>query len=153
MGEGAMRPDAAAPSPRGAAPVWLYDGYCLFCSRWVLFVLNREKAPLIRFVAFQSDEGRRLAARHGIDPDKTDSFLFIEDGKALAKSDGVAAVCARLRRPWSFAAVMTVLPRALRDRAYDGIARNRHLLTGGRDFCMAPPPEWRARVVAPETGP
>lgn len=132
------------------APVWLYDGLCVFCSRWVLFVLRREQAPLIRFVAFQSEEGRALAARHGIDPDATDSFLFVVDGKALEKSDGVAAVCARLRRPWSYAALIAVLPRALRDWGYDLVARNRHLLTGQRAFCMTPPPEWRARVVPPQ---
>jgi len=134
----------------GAAPIWLYDGLCLFCSRWVLFVLRNEKAPLIRFVAFQSEEGRRLAARHGIDPDATDSFLFIVDNQALSKSDGVAAVCARLRFPWSLAAAITVFPRPLRDWAYDLVARNRHLLAGKGSYCMAPPPEWRARVVAPD---
>ena len=48
----------------------------------------------MRFVAFQSDEGRLLAERHGIDPDDTDSFLFIDGGKSLVKSAGVAAVCA-----------------------------------------------------------
>jgi predicted DCC family thiol-disulfide oxidoreductase YuxK len=139
-----------AVGPDATEPVWLYDGLCVFCSRWVLFVLRREKAPLIRFVAFQSEEGRELAARYGVDADDTDSFLFIEDGKALEKSDGVAAVCARLRRPWSFAALITVFPRALRDWGYDLVARNRHLLTGKRATCMAPPPEWRSRVVPPE---
>jgi predicted DCC family thiol-disulfide oxidoreductase YuxK len=61
MGDQAMTPDAAeysTTSPTSLAPVWLYDGYCVFCSRWVLFVLSREKTPLIRFIAFQSDEGR-----------------------------------------------------------------------------------------------
>jgi predicted DCC family thiol-disulfide oxidoreductase YuxK len=154
MSEGAIRPDAAEhfpTSPTGAAPVWLYDGYCVFCSRWVLFVLRQEKAPLIRFVAFQSDEGRLIAEHHGVDPDKTESFLFVDGGKALVKSDGVAAVFARLRRPWSFAAFLTVFPRPLRDWVYDLLARNRHRLTGKRDFCMAPPTEWRSRVVTPET--
>jgi predicted DCC family thiol-disulfide oxidoreductase YuxK len=147
-----MSEDAIAPtSPTGVAPVWLYDGYCVFCSRWVLFVLNREQAPLIRFVAFQSEEGRALAARYGVDASNADSFLFIDGGRALEKSDGVAAVCARLRRPWSFAAFITIAPRPLRDWGYDLIARHRHLFSGKRDYCMAPPPEWRARVVAPES--
>jgi predicted DCC family thiol-disulfide oxidoreductase YuxK len=151
MSEIAITQDAAEHSPTGAGPVWLYDGDCVFCSRWVLFVLRREKRPLIRFVAFQSHEGRRLAAQHGLDPDAPDSFLFIEGGKALVKSDGVAAVLARLRRPWAFAAFLTVFPRPLRDGVYDLLARNRHRLTGGRAVCMAPPPEWRSRVVAPDT--
>jgi predicted DCC family thiol-disulfide oxidoreductase YuxK len=94
MGDEAMRPAAehSPTSPTSSASVWLYDGYCVFCSRWVLFVLRREKAPVIRFVAFQSFEGRLLAKHHGIDPDDTDSFLFIDGGKDFVKSDGVAAV-------------------------------------------------------------
>jgi predicted DCC family thiol-disulfide oxidoreductase YuxK len=80
-----------------------------------------------------------------------DSFLFIDGGKALVKSDGVDAVFARLRRPWSFAAFLTVLPRPLRDWVYDRLTSNRHLLTGKREYCMAPQPEWRARVVTPES--
>ena len=152
MSDGAMSPDAAEHSPTRAAP-GLYDGNCVVCSRWILFVLHQEKAPLLPFVAFQSDEGRLLAERHGIDPDATDSFLFIDGGKVLVKSDGVAAVFARLRRPWSFATLMTVFPSPLRDWVYDRIASNRHLLTGKREYCMAPPPEWCAHVVAPEARP
>lgn len=153
MSQHILTPDAADLAPAAPAPVWLYDGACAFCSRWVLFVLRREAVPQIRFVAFQSDEGRRLAARHGVDPDVTDSFLFVVDGRALVKSDGVAAVCARLRRPWSFAAWLAWFPRPLRDWGYDLIARNRHLLAGKQTFCMAPPPEWRARVAPPDAEP
>lgn len=135
----------------GSSPVWLYDGLCVFCSRSVLFVLRHERDHLIRFVAIQSDEGRALALRHGIDPELPDTFLFVENGAVLGKSDGVAAVFAHLRPPWSLAAALTVLPRSMRDWLYDRLARNRYRLMGKRSACMPPPPELRARFVTPET--
>jgi predicted DCC family thiol-disulfide oxidoreductase YuxK len=137
---------------RASPPVWLYDGLCAFCSRSVLFVLRHERDHLIRFVAIQSDEGRALAVRHGIDPDLPDTFLFVENGAVLGKSDGVAAVFAHLRSPWSLAAGLTVIPRPMRDWLYDRLARNRYRLMGKRVSCMAPPQDWRDRFVTPEAG-
>jgi predicted DCC family thiol-disulfide oxidoreductase YuxK len=133
-------------------PVWLYDGLCVFCSQSVLFVLRHERDHLIRFVAIQSDEGRALALLHGIDPALPDTFLFVENGAVLGKSDGVAAVFAHLHSPWSLAAGLTMLPRSLRDWLYNLLARNRYRLMGKRNSCMAPPPELRARFVTPEAG-
>jgi predicted DCC family thiol-disulfide oxidoreductase YuxK len=144
---------AAEQSAAVSAPVWLFDGHCIFCSRSVLFVLRHETTPLMRFVAIQSGEGRSIAQRHGIDPDDPNSSLFIENGVAHAKSDGVAALIAHLRRPWSFVSLLTALPRPLRDWLYDRLARNRYRLMGKRASCMAAPPELRARFVIPEGRP
>ena len=49
-------------------PIFLFDGACVLCSRSVAFVLKHKRAPLIRFVAIQSAQGRALASHHGIDP-------------------------------------------------------------------------------------
>lgn len=85
--------------PSEDAPVWLYDGVCVLCSGSVHYTLRHEQDATIRFVAIQSREGRALAQAHGIDPDDPESFLFIEDGRALAKSDGVLALLRHLGGP------------------------------------------------------
>ena len=41
--------------------VILYDGVCVFCSRWVRFVATRDVAKRFRFTAIQSGYGTRLA--------------------------------------------------------------------------------------------
>ena len=51
----------------------LYDGVCIFCSRWVRFVATRDKAQRFRFTAIQSAYGTRLAQAFGIDPDDPDT--------------------------------------------------------------------------------
>ena len=46
----------------------LFDGVCVFCSRWVRFVAKRDAAKRFRFTPIQSDYGARLAQAFGIDP-------------------------------------------------------------------------------------
>ena len=45
--------------------VILYDGVCIFCSRWVRFVVARDTARRFRFTPIQSDYGTRLAKFQG----------------------------------------------------------------------------------------
>ena len=45
--------------------VILYDGVCIFCSRWVRFVATRDVARKFRFTAIQSPYGTRLAQAFG----------------------------------------------------------------------------------------
>jgi predicted DCC family thiol-disulfide oxidoreductase YuxK len=131
-------------------PIWLFDGICVLCSNAVAFTLKHERTPEIRFVAIQSEEGRALARNHGIDPDDPESFLFIEDGMALAKSDGVIALARHFRRPFSGLAVLRILPRPIRDWLYDRLARNRYRIFGKKERCLVPTPETRLRFVLPE---
>jgi len=95
----------------------------------------------------QSDLGRRLAAAHGLDADNPDSFVFFNRGRALARSAAVAAVAARLPAPWRWAGVLRLLPRAVRDGAYDWVAARRYRLFGKRERCMVPTPDQRARFL------
>ncbi len=133
-----------------SGPILLYDGVCVLCSGGVRFVLRHERGPAIRFVAVQSREGRALAQAHGIDPDDPESFLFIEDGKALAKSDGVLALLRHLRGPARLLLVGSVLPRAMRDWLYDRVARNRYRWFGQKTACERPDPAQRHRFTLPE---
>lgn len=132
------------------ALVWLYDGVCVLCSGGVHYTLRHERDPTIRFVAIQSREGRALAQAHGIDPDDPESFLFIEDGQALEKSDGVLALLRHLGGPARLLLVGFVLPRAIRDWLYDRVARNRYRLFGQKTSCEMPDPAQRHRFSLPD---
>ena len=67
---------------RGITPwpdddVILYDGVCVFCSRWVRFVARRDTGRRFRFTAIQSPYGTRLAQAFGIDPENPDTNAVI----------------------------------------------------------------------------
>lgn len=138
------------PQPHTDGPVWLYDGVCVLCSGSVHYTLRHERDHAIRFVAIQSREGRTLAQAHGIDPDDPESFLFIEDGRALQKSDGVLALLAHLDGPARLLLAGAVLPRAMRDWLYDRVARNRYRLFGRKTACEMPDPAQRYRFSLPD---
>jgi predicted DCC family thiol-disulfide oxidoreductase YuxK len=130
--------------------VWLYDGVCVLCSSAVQYLLRHERDHEVRFVAIQSLEGHRIALEHGIDPDDPASFLFIENGEAMAKSDAVFALLAHADGSARFIRVGVIVPRRLRDWIYDRIARNRYKLFGKRAACIIPDAASRHRFVLPE---
>ena len=53
--------------------VILYDGVCIFCSRWVRFVIARDAQRRFRFTPIQSGYGTRLARAFGFDPADPDT--------------------------------------------------------------------------------
>ena len=135
------------PAPDEPDGLILFDGVCVFCSRWVRFVVARDAARRFRFVAIQSDTGRRLVARFGIDPEAPQTNAVIWNGEAWFKSDAALTVLGQLRGTRLFAG-LKVLPRALRDTLYDLIARNRYAIFGRTETCMVPSAEDRARFIA-----
>ena len=98
--------------------VILYDGVCIFCSRWVRFVATRDTAQQFRFTAIQSDYGRRLAETFGIDAASPDTNAVVLNGEALFKSDAALAVISSLPH-WRWARVLSLVPKPLRDAVYD----------------------------------
>ena len=126
--------------------VILFDGVCVFCSRWVRFVVARDTAARFRFTAIQSDYGARLAQALGIDADDPDTNAVIHGGVAHFKSDGALTVLSLLPG-WGWVSALFAVPRVIRDRVYDLIAKKRYRIFGKYDECMVPDAGLRKRVM------
>lgn len=124
----------SSDSAEGAAPIWLYDGACALCLGAARYTRAHEINTSIRFVAVQSLEGRKIAAAHGIDPDDPESFLFLERGRALTKSDGVLAIARHLSGMARLLLLGRFLPRPVRDGLYDRLARSRYRIFGRQEI-------------------
>ncbi|MCX7318217.1 MAG: DCC1-like thiol-disulfide oxidoreductase family protein [Hyphomicrobiales bacterium] len=124
----------------------LYDGVCVFCSRWIRFVAERDVAQRFRFTPIQSNYGSRLARHVGIDPDDPDSNAVIHGGKAYFKSDA-ALTTLSLLPGWSWVHALFAVPASLRNTVYNLIARNRYRIFGRSDACMVPDASLRERVI------
>jgi predicted DCC family thiol-disulfide oxidoreductase YuxK len=124
----------------------LYDGVCIFCSRWIRFVATRDVACRFRFTPIQSAYGTRLAQAFGIDPADPDTNAVIHGGVAYFKSDGALTVLSHLPR-WRWARALLAIPKPLRDAVYNLVARNRYRIFGKFDACFVPAEDMRARVV------
>ena len=126
--------------------VILYDGVCIFCSRWVRFVATRDVSKKFCFTAIQSPYGTRLAKTFGIDPADPDTNAVITGGVAWFKSDAALTVLSSLPG-WGWVKALFAVPKPLRNGVYNLIARNRYRIFGKYDECFVPDADMRARVI------
>ena len=126
--------------------VILYDGVCVFRSRWIRFIAARDTNERFRFTAIQSGYGTRLAQAFGIDPNDPDTNAVIHGGVAYFKSDAALTVLSNLPG-WQWVRVLRAFPKPLRDVVYNLVARNRYRIFGKYEACFVPDAEFRARVI------
>jgi predicted DCC family thiol-disulfide oxidoreductase YuxK len=126
--------------------VILYDGVCVFCSRWIRFIAARDKDRRFRFTAIQSPYGTRLARAFGIDPQDPDTNAVIHGGVAWFKSDAALTVLSQLPG-WGWVRALRAVPKPLRDALYNLVARNRYRIFGKYEECFVPGAGFRDRVM------
>jgi predicted DCC family thiol-disulfide oxidoreductase YuxK len=139
------------PATEGAHLV-LYDGVCGLCNRLLQFLLRHDHRRVFSYAALQSHVGQSMVARSGGNPADLTSFYVVADyqtasPRVLTRSDAALFVAAELEWPWKAARWMRVVPKGIRDRAYDIVARTRYRLFGRYDRCPIPNPEFRSRFV------
>lgn len=143
----------AQPSsvPAGAHLV-LYDGVCGLCSRLPRFLLRHDRRRVFSFASLQSAVGRSIVERSGGNPAQLTSFYVVADYRTTAsrvftRSDAALFIAVALGWPWKAAQLIRFVPQAVRDRAYDVVARNRYRVFGRYDRCLVPSPEVRGRFI------
>ena len=149
MGTGSREENASKEIEISTWPdddVILYDGVCIFCSRWVRFVIARDTARRFRFTPIQSGYGTRLAKSFGINPDDPDTNAVVHGGVAYMKSDAALTVLSHLPG-WTWTRALFAVPKPLRDAVYSLIARNRYRIFGKYETCFVPDADMRARVL------
>jgi predicted DCC family thiol-disulfide oxidoreductase YuxK len=134
------RADAAVPPFPDDKPIIIFDGHCVLCSRWARFVLRHDRAKRFRLLAAQTPLGTALYTHYGLDPVSYETNILLADGRAWLKSEGTIRMFEGLGFPWSLMRLPRILPRALRDRLYRVIARNRLRWFGSRETCYLPEP-------------
>lgn len=127
--------------------VIVFDGVCVLCNGWVRFLLRHDRRGRYRFAAMQGESGRALLLAHGLDADDPVSFLLIENGAAWTDTDAIVRVLSGLGGFWRIAALLRVLPRAVRNRQYRWLARNRYRIFGRYEQCVIPAPDQAARFL------
>lgn len=130
-----------------ARAIIVFDAECLLCSANAQFVLRHDRAARFMLASMQSEAGVALYRQFGIDPADPDTMILVEGDRIRRDSDAVLAIWTGLGWPWRAAALLRLIPRALRDPVYRWIARNRYRLFGRRDTCWLPEPAFRDRLL------
>ena len=131
----------------------VFDTDCVVCGGTVAFVLRHERDHALRFVGAWSAEGKRLASEHGFSAaEQNETFLVVEQGRALTRSEGALAVARHLRAPWRWLAALWLVSRPVRDTAYGFVARRRYRWFGRKVGLAVAPPDQRHRFVGVRGG-
>ena len=135
----------------------LYDGVCGLCSRLLQFLLRNDRRQVFRFASLQSDVGRSVVERGGGNSDDLTSFYVVADyqkpaPRVFTRSDAALFVAGALGWPWRTAQLMRLVPRAIRDGAYDVVARSRYRVFGRYERCLVVAPEFRNRFIDGQAG-
>jgi predicted DCC family thiol-disulfide oxidoreductase YuxK len=130
-----------------------YDGTCGVCHGAIRFLLAEDASgSAFRFAPLGGDTFREVIGDRRDLPDSL--VLRTQAGAVLLRSDGILHMMARLGGLWRvLGLVASLLPRSLRDRAYDGFARIRSRLAARpTDACPILPPDLRARFSLGTSG-
>ena len=81
------RSDPRVPPFPDDRPIFIFDAYCVLCSRWVELVLRYDRAGRFRLLSAQSALGRALYVHYGLDPENYETNILLIDGVALIKAE------------------------------------------------------------------
>jgi predicted DCC family thiol-disulfide oxidoreductase YuxK len=138
------------PSPKPVGQPIFYDGHCGLCHGLVRFVLSEDQSSHpFSFAPLQGEEIKRSIAE-SVRAKLPDSVVVVEENKnVLTRSTAVIYVLKRLGGLWFLGAtLLSLVPRILRDLAYDAIASVRGRIFGTtEEVCPLVPRQLRARFL------
>ena len=117
-------------------PIILFDGCCNLCNGAVRFVLKHSVEGTFDIIPSQSEEGEQLLNAVGIEQDQLETLILIKQNKVHEKSDATLEICRHLRGLWKFFVIFKIIPKSLRDKPYDLIAKKRYKWFGASDNCQ-----------------
>jgi predicted DCC family thiol-disulfide oxidoreductase YuxK len=134
-------------------PILLYDGVCGLCNRFVQFILRRDRNSVFLFASLQSAIAASILARHGANPVDLDTVYVVvnyelPDEYLLSRSAAAIFVLKQLPGLGRAAAfLLQLMPKFLRDAAYNAVARNRYRIFGRSEVCPLPSEQDRSRFL------
>ncbi|WP_078412990.1 thiol-disulfide oxidoreductase DCC family protein [Priestia abyssalis] len=126
----------------------LFDGVCNFCDGAVQFIIKRDPKAHFSFASLQSKPGQNLLIKWELPTDTFNSMVYVKENRVYMKSTAALKIARELKGFWPLLYVLILIPKPIRDIAYDLIAKNRYKWFGQKDECMVPSPDVRKRFLS-----
>ena len=117
-------------------PIVFYDGDCGFCNKTVQFILKNGKNQNLHFAALQSNFSKDFFGSNQFPQPDLSTFYFWNGKDLFSKSTAVLHLLDQLKIRFHFLKIGYILPKPLRDKMYDFVAKRRHKISNG--FCVIP---------------
>lgn len=122
-----------------------FDGVCHLCNSFVDAIITLDKAHVFQFAPLQGETAQLFLSDQ--DRNGLDTVIYFEAGTLHRKSTAIIKILTKLGGPYKGTHLAWLLPRLIRDRIYDFVAKNRYAWFGKRDFCRLPKPEERSYLL------
>jgi predicted DCC family thiol-disulfide oxidoreductase YuxK len=127
-----------------------FDGVCGLCSRMVDFVVRQDQERFFLYSPLEGETFRSIKRDH-LETLNPDSIFVLRRGPGkevlLQKSDALIYIADNLPKYRWLATIGRVLPKLIRDAAYQAIAATRYRIWGKRDSCRIPNAEESSRFL------
>lgn len=114
-----------------------FDGVCNLCNSSVDFIVRHEISKAFFFSSLQSEFAKEFFKLKNKDLSYESIILFESDNFHI-KSDAALRISRFLKWPWKGLKWGVFLPRILRDKVYELIAKNRYRWFGQKETCRFP---------------
>ena len=116
-----------------------FDGRCNLCSRFVNFILPRDRGKKFLYAPLQGATARRLLDKE--DWESLKSIILFKDGQAIKEARAVAEVLMILYPRW--AKFLKIPPYGFYNIFYRFIAKRRYSIMGKKSHLYQPAKEQR----------
>ena len=114
----------------------LFDSKCNLCSKTVKRVMKLDKNKLFTFISNKSEYGKNIISKNNLNSITTETIvLFTTENKFLIKSDAAISIAVKLNPLFLIFNILLIVPKKIRDRVYDYIAKNRYKWFGENESC------------------
>ena len=114
----------------------LFDSKCNLCSKTVKRVMKLDKNKLFTFISNKSEYGKNIISKNNLNSITTETIvLFTNENKFLIKSDAAISIAVKLNPLFLIFNILFIVPKKIRDRVYDYVAKNRYKWFGENESC------------------
>ena len=114
----------------------LFDSKCNLCSKTVKRVMKLDKNKLFTFISNNSEYGKNIISKNNLNSITTETIvLFTNENKFLIKSDAAISIAVKLNPLFLIFNILFIVPKKIRDRVYDYVAKNRYKWFGENESC------------------
>jgi predicted DCC family thiol-disulfide oxidoreductase YuxK len=125
----------------------VYDGVCIFCNKFILFLVKLDKSNNLKICELQSSYGQNLLMKYNLSKSNFETIYLIHDNKVYDKSSAIIKIFSSLGKYWRLIEVLFLIPKIIRDQIYCLVAKHRHKLYSNKMNCNLPNEDFLKRIL------
>ena len=138
----AFDPDWLPARKTAGQTLLLFDGDCALCHRTVQFFLSEDRDGTLCFAPLQGPTSAPILGRHSMSSQQLKTVVLVEGAgtdneKVFTRSSAILRALEHLGGFWRVIGWFRIMPRGLRDAAYDWTAQNRYRWFGQMEASCA----------------